>query len=183
MAQVPFLMAIDEMGGQLPCLQELWEASSASEFEAVITAKGEHCWSRTASLRDCMGALMRDTWPALDQFPLTHVSMLDLQLFMFAFQIMLGAARATCLLETSAPAILRALDRWQELWRATVGQMDSEQLRMSGFVRHTEEFCWLARKLIEYSLSGRDQTSPFFQGSGHESLKELHDLLRELREG
>lgn len=84
------------------------------------------------------------------------------------------------LLPTSAPAILRAIDRWEELWQAAAGRMDPDRLRMSGFVRHSGEMCWLARKLVEFCLSGRDRTSPYFQRTGHDSPDELHGLLREL---
>ena len=96
---------------------------------------------------------------------------------------MIGTARFMSLLQCSAPAILRATDRWEELWRATAGRLGDEKLRMIGFARHSGEFCWLARKLVEYSLAGKDKTSPYFQGVGHESLKELHELVRELKRG
>ena len=85
------------------------------------------------------------------------------------------------LLQTSTPALQRATDRWQELWQAAVGRMHDEEVRISGFPRHSGEYYWLARGLLKYSLEGKDKTSPYYQGIGHETPKELHDLLRELR--
>lgn len=94
---------------------------------------------------------------------------------------MIGTARLQLLLQSSIPVFQRATDRWQELWRATVSHLDDETLRMSGFVRHCGEFCWLAKALLEHALAGKDKTTPYFQRIGHETRKELHDLLRELR--
>lgn len=85
------------------------------------------------------------------------------------------------LLQTSTPALRRAADRWQELWVAVTGRLDEQQLRLSGFVRHSAEFCWLAKALLDYSAAGKDRTIPYFQNIGHDSPKELYELLRELR--
>lgn len=85
------------------------------------------------------------------------------------------------LLAASAPALLRAMDRWEELWRAVAAKLGDEKVRTSGYARHSGELCWLARKTIAYSLAGKDRTAPYFQVIGHESLKALHELLRELR--
>lgn len=83
MWNVPVLVTIQELTGQMPCLQELWEANDAAEFEAVIASKGEDCWRRPASLRDGVDALMSEGWSGVGRFPLGHLSLLDLQLFMF----------------------------------------------------------------------------------------------------
>jgi hypothetical protein len=75
------LMTVQEMMGDLPCLEELWEAGSAAEFEAVVSLKGYGSWRRSASLRDCMEALVLDAWSGIDGFPLRHLSPLDLYVF------------------------------------------------------------------------------------------------------
>jgi hypothetical protein len=62
-----------------------------------------------------------------------------------------------------------------------VSHMNNEQLRISGFPRHCGEYSWLARALLKYSLEGKDKSSPYFLRIGHETPRELHDLLRELR--
>jgi hypothetical protein len=93
----------------------------------------------------------------------------------------IGTARLYSLLQSSIPTIQRATDRWEELWRATVSHIDDETVRVSGFVRHCGEFGWLARAFLEHAQAGKDKISPYFQRIGHETSKELHDLLRELR--
>jgi hypothetical protein len=95
---------------------------------------------------------------------------------------MIGVSRLVSLLQTTMPALQRATDRWDELWRAVVGQLDEEEVRRSGFVRHCGEFCWLAKAMLEYARAGKDKTCPYYQKMGHDTPKELHDLLRELRE-
>ena len=80
MLHTPGLATIYEMTADMPALQQLWEAKSATEFEAVITAHGKDCWRRTASLRDCMEALMADPWAGAEGFPLKCISLLDLHL-------------------------------------------------------------------------------------------------------
>jgi hypothetical protein len=85
------------------------------------------------------------------------------------------------LLQTIIPALRRATDRWQELWRAVTNQLDAEQLRMSGMVRHSDEFCWLAKAFLEQAVAGKDRTTPYFQRIGHDTAKELHEMLQELR--
>ncbi|KAK4039508.1 hypothetical protein C8A01DRAFT_16525 [Parachaetomium inaequale] len=175
------LATIYEMTADLPALQQLWEANDATEFEAAITANGKDSWRRTASLRDCMDALMADPWPGAEGFPLKYISLLDLHLVISALHVMISAAGLMSLLQTSTPALQRATDRWQELWDAAVSHINDEQLRISGFPRHSGEYYWLARGLLKYSLEGKDKSSPYYRRIGHETPKELHDLLRELR--
>jgi hypothetical protein len=100
-----------------------------------------------------------------------------------AVHMMISTARHASLLPASTPALRRAADRWQELWEALTGQLDEEQLRMRGLSRHAGEWCWLAKALLEHCAAGKEQQSPYFQRLGHESSRELYELLRELRGG
>lgn len=95
---------------------------------------------------------------------------------------MIGVSRLVSVLQTTIPAIQRATDRWQELWQESVSRLDDEELRTSGLVRHCGEYCWLARALLQHAQEGKDRASPYYQRIGHETPKELHDLLRELRD-
>ncbi|KAK3296384.1 uncharacterized protein B0H64DRAFT_475198 [Chaetomium fimeti] len=178
----PGLATIHEMTGDLPSLPDLWEANDATEFKAAIAANGPGCWRRTASLRDCADALMAESWSGSEGFPLKYISLLDLYFLVTAIQVMIAISRLVSVLQTTIPAIERATDRWQELWRASVIRLDAEELRTSGLVRHCGEYCWLARALLKHAQEGKDRTSPYYQRIGHETPKELHDLLRELRD-
>ncbi|KAK4151552.1 hypothetical protein C8A00DRAFT_45267 [Chaetomidium leptoderma] len=149
---LPVLMTTDEMTGELPCLQELWEANDATEFEAVVTANGQR---------------LAASWSGVGGFSLGGITMLDLHLLISSIYVIIGTARHHSLLQTCIPALQRATARWEEL----------------GVVRHCGEFCWLANTLLKHSLAGKDKTTTYFQRRGHETPKELHGLLRELREG
>ena len=98
-----------------------------------------------------------------------------------AISVVIGVSRLTSLLHTALPALQRATDRWEELWQGAVSQQGEEELRMSGFVRHCGEFCWLAKAMLQHSRDGKDRTVPFYQRIGHDSPKELHGFVRALR--
>jgi hypothetical protein len=74
------MMTVAEMTCDLPCMEALWEANDAAEFEAVVASKGDGCWRRSASFRDCVDALMADAWSGPDGFPLENPSTYDLYL-------------------------------------------------------------------------------------------------------
>jgi hypothetical protein len=95
---------------------------------------------------------------------------------------MIGAGRLVALLQTSTPALHRATDRWQQLWRDTLSHVDDEAVRMSGFARYSGELGWLASALLRHSAAGKDETTPYYQRIGHTTPKPLHDLMRALRE-
>ncbi|KAK4119646.1 hypothetical protein N657DRAFT_706794 [Parathielavia appendiculata] len=177
----PCSMTIHELTGSLPCLPELWEANDAVKFESALAAVGEHGWLRSASLRDCVDALMAESWLGAKGFPLRCLSLLDLHLMIAALHTMIGTARWVSLLQTCIPSLQRATDRWQELGRETLSHLDDETVRMSGFVRHSDELGWLASAFLKHSAAGKDDSSPFYQRIGHKSTKELYDLMRELR--
>ncbi|KAL2131977.1 hypothetical protein VTI74DRAFT_4378 [Chaetomium olivicolor] len=181
MWHMPGMMTVHEMTGDMPSLPELWEANDAAEFEAVMASKGKDCWRRTASLAECMEALMAGSWSGIEGFPLKGLSMLDLFIFISTLHPMIGAARLMCLLRTNISAFQRATDRWQELWQTITAQLNDKQLLMSGFVRHSGEFCWMAKALLQQAQTGKDKKSAYFQKIGHGSLKPLHELLRNLK--
>lgn len=74
---------------------------------------------------------------------------------------------------------MRATRRWEDLWKAAVSGIDGREMESSGLVKHSAEMCWLARKNIELSVSGRED-SGYFSGVAHESLDPLHALIKEL---
>ncbi|KAL2189182.1 hypothetical protein L209DRAFT_802490 [Thermothelomyces heterothallicus CBS 203.75] len=180
---LPVLSTFHEMTADMPSLPNLWEAKDAAEFRAAIEANGRGCWRRSASLRDCTDALVAESWSGVKGFPLKNLTCLDHLILSTAVHVMIGSARFVSLLRPCIPVLRRAIDRWQELWHATVSQIDDEELRTSGFFRHCGEYGWLARALLKESLEGKDRDSPYYRRIGHATPKELHDLLRKLREG
>ncbi|SPO01552.1 uncharacterized protein DNG_04225 [Cephalotrichum gorgonifer] len=105
--------------------------------------------------------------------------MADLSLVMDAFHIVIGSARLTCTLPPLAPKALRAISRWQGLWDIAVATADKEDPVVSVMTKHGTEMCWLARKLVEVSVEGKEDAA-YFQGVAHKSLVEVHGLVRDL---
>lgn len=81
------------------------------------------------------------------------------------------------LMPSSAPAILRGLARWQELWADVTRELGTAELMKTGMVRHSNEMCHLTRKIVQASLN--NSKHPFFQKVGHTSLTELYSFLME----
>jgi hypothetical protein len=101
-----------------------------------------------------------------------------------ALYMIIGSSRLSSLLQTGLPALLRATERWRELWGAVTGGLDeARRQRITGLVRHAGEFYWLSKTLLEHLTAGKDQAALYCQRSrvGQEAPKEWHDVLREFR--
>jgi hypothetical protein len=73
-------------------------------------------------------------------------------------------------------ALLRAIDRWNDLWDAVAGKLDSASLQRSGMARHSNDINALVRKVVEVAMSDGEQPA-FLKSVGHESLRELYDFI------
>ena len=80
-----------------------------------------------------------------------------------------------------ASKALRATYRWEELWKGAVSKVNKDELESSGLVKHSMEMCWLTRKYIDVSITGKEDAA-YFKGVAHESLEELHRLVRDFQE-
>ena len=97
-----------------------------------------------------------------------------------AILVLIASARFNCTLPALAPKAARAVSRGQGLWKAAVSKVGEEELASSGLVKHSNELCWLAKRLIEASVGGKEDAA-YFKGVAHESLEELHALLKEMQ--
>jgi hypothetical protein len=184
MFHLPPMITTYEMAGDFPCLPELWEADTATEFEAIIASKGPQCWKRTASIRQAVESLMSDKWQSIESFPLRSTTIYDLNLLVYALHTTGRTALLMSLLPTTMPTLSRAASRWQDLWRDAAGRLSPEELRKGGLARHGPELCWLARKFAEAAASGdtRLTESSYLSGVAHESIDELHAVIKRLRD-
>ncbi|KAK4141390.1 zinc finger protein zas1 [Dichotomopilus funicola] len=193
---VPGCSAIYEMTGDMPSLPALWDAKLADEFHrAVIHIRTQQpgCWKRTASLRTCMDALLGENWKGVGGFPLKGLSLLDLHILISTLHTQIATAHHSLLLPLPSiiPLLRRATLRWQVLWETTLGPLTADEVRASGFVRHGGEYCWLARGLLsraERYVRGSEKGKVrgmvgegYFERLGHETPRELHEMLRGLR--
>lgn len=187
MFRVPPLMAISELTGVFPCVPSLWEAECEIEFNTIVAAKGPSVQKRSCSIRQAMEALMADaTWSGIEQFPLRDPTVHDLHFLIYAIHAVVGSASLMGLLPVSGAALLRATERWEQLWRqATSLLADSgEDVRhMAGTMSHylSPEMCWLAKKLVEGGMNGCLEGLEYYQGA-HYSLDPLHALIKRLKD-
>jgi hypothetical protein len=77
---------------------------------------------------------------------------------------------------TSAPGILRAISRWQELWEAVAAQVDDDSFQMTAMARYCGEFCCLVKKIVEVSASG-EKLPPYLKATAHDSVAEIHSFI------
>ncbi len=74
--------------------------------------------------------------------------------------MIIGNSRLASLLQTGLPSLLRATDRWREMWGVVTTGLDPEKRQhTTGLARHASEFYWLAKTLLENLAAGRDQAS------------------------
>ncbi|CRK19672.1 hypothetical protein BN1723_017802 [Verticillium longisporum] len=91
------------------------------------------------------------------------------------------SARLMSTLSASAPVILSAIERWQELWDRETTRLGPEKVRASGLFRHSGGVAWLVRRSVEVSI-GNGKQCAYTRGVDHDSLKELHDFLQMCRD-
>lgn len=187
MFRVPPLIAISELTGDFPCVPSLWEAECEIEFNTIVAAKGLSVRKRSCSIRQAMEALMADaTWPSIDEFPLRNATVHDLHFLIYAIHSVVGSAGLMGLLPVSGAALLRATERWEQLWReatSLLAALGDDVRHMAGTMSHylSPEMCWLARKLIEGGMDGRLEGLEYYQGA-HCSLDPLHALIKKLKD-
>ena len=76
----------------------------------------------------------------------------------------------------SAPAVQRALSRWQDIWKFLAQRSQSDALTGCGIERYSDGQCWAARKMLESLVSG-EELHPFFKRVGHDTFAEFHGFL------
>ncbi|KAI6354927.1 hypothetical protein MCOR25_008413 [Pyricularia grisea] len=175
----PQLMTTLEMTGDLPSLPELWNTGSPSELDQAISTFGKDGLVRGASMRVAVETLMAERWDGPEAFPVKPLTLPDLQVLVFAIHSTLRNARFASILPAAAPVVARAIGRWQELWELAARGLTAEELSRRGLVRHSGELCWLARMMLDVSMSeDAERSSAYLQDVAHDSLEELHAFLR-----
>ncbi|KAG7116526.1 Transcription factor 1 like protein [Verticillium longisporum] len=176
----PPIIASAEMTGDFPCSEELWSAADATEFRLMASREAEASRSRT-SLSHCLAVLMQDGWLGASHFPLEPVTLMNLYFLIGGLSASIVSARLMSTLSASAPVILSAIERWQELWDRETMRLGPEKVRASGLFRHSGGVAWLVRRSVEVSI-GNGQQCAYTKGVDHDSLKELHDFLQMCRD-
>ena len=72
--------------------------------------------------------------------------------------------------------ILRALERWKNMWDVVSKNGEDGFVSHKGFERHAVEYWWLARTLLKIEQSGV-QSCRYMQPTPSDSAKDLHDFI------
>jgi hypothetical protein len=75
------------------------------------------------------------------------------------------------------PVLLRATNRWKELWYHVYSKDLLDNKRLIGFTRYGLELWWLAQKILELTLHGEVESSYMASGPT-DSLEELHGFIQ-----
>jgi hypothetical protein len=75
------------------------------------------------------------------------------------------------------PTLLRATNRWKELWHHVYSKDLLDNKKLVGFTRYGLELWWLAQKILDLTHTG-DLSSPYMASGPTDSLEELHGFIR-----
>ncbi|UNI20002.1 hypothetical protein JDV02_006139 [Purpureocillium takamizusanense] len=179
MFHMPPLVTISELTGDMPGAGAAWDA------ESFLTSEGKDCQpeetSAQNSLRsvsDYIRVLMQDSIEVSHVAALRRVSMSNMYLIITGLSCAIVSGHVMSTIAESAPALERALRRWQDVWKflAQSRQGACGDLAGCGIERYSDGQCWAARRMLESLVPG-DEPHAFFQRVGHDTLAEFHGFL------
>lgn len=113
-------------------------------------------------------------------FAITVLSMsLLLILIDIAFQLILFNYRANPFPKSLDLVLLRALDRWEQLWDAALQQIPPEAQRWLGVAKYSAEFALVSRRIIEVSGTGEEPRSKYLRCTPEYDLSVFHEFIME----
>jgi hypothetical protein len=87
-------------------------------------------------------------------------------------------SRSGLLLLSTHDVLLRATNRWKELWHTIYSRDVPEKACLVGFTKHCLELCWLAQKILEVARSGEAKGS-YTTSVPTDSMDQLHEFIKE----
>ncbi|OAA70701.1 Fungal transcriptional regulatory protein [Cordyceps fumosorosea ARSEF 2679] len=192
------IMATTELNCDHPCSTAVWDAADEAEFAAAVAGdekrlrSGHHSPSPSSSaasstsgpsspvsaqsnIRQFIDILMADKWNRAEQCPRDSYNIHDLSTAAVALSNVAITADIMSMMPFTAPALLRSLARWQELWADLIRELGTAALMKTGMSRHSNEMAHLTRKIVEASIN--KSKHPFFQKVGHETVTELYSFV------
>ncbi|KAH9204381.1 hypothetical protein DL95DRAFT_496564, partial [Leptodontidium sp. 2 PMI_412] len=162
------LTAIAELKVASPCCDEVFEAETAAEYEMIDCPESSH-----QTVLEFTKDLLRDTW--IDDIHKPPTAM-HLMVTILALQSLTMTSRYSCLLQDTEGAILRAADRWEDLWHTVTEENRPEEPPLQGFVRHSKELSWFVRKLV-HAGNLEVPNCRYTQVEPTDNIQDFHDFL------
>lgn len=100
---------------------------------------------------------------------------------MTAFQTIIYNLHTSMLPTSNATVLLRALDRWDTIWDASMRRFSDEQRKWIGLARTAPEVSWLSRKILETNEREVGKKLAYFERVPGYVAEAAYDLIRELR--
>ncbi|KAK7180393.1 hypothetical protein PSPO01_13550 [Paraphaeosphaeria sporulosa] len=168
-------LPVSEMAGDLPCADALFEASSPGKFAQLVTNSA--CDTRQSlSLKEWISLYLQDTWPGYEHAMSMSIDPKVLTTHIVALHSIIYAARTSLLASSSYTALLRATNRWKELYDVVYAHSNISETQLVGFVKYSVELWWLARKLLELAHTGKDK-SRYLAGTPTDSRRDLRNFV------
>ncbi|KAF2846230.1 hypothetical protein T440DRAFT_501970 [Plenodomus tracheiphilus IPT5] len=173
-------ITITEMCGALPSDVFLFDAPTPAEFLDFFTGPAPFV-CETRSLKDTMSILLHQAWSGPHAPELASIGSEHLITLMFALHSLIFTSRTGLLMPSTHDVLLRATDRWKDLWELVQSRNNAEKRRPIGFTKYGLELWWLAQKILK--LAQREDTqSPYMTSKPTDSLKELHEFIQRYAE-
>jgi hypothetical protein len=86
-------------------------------------------------------------------------------------------ARTGLLISATYEVLLRAINRWKDLWDNSHARDMPSKRRLAGFTKYCLELWQLAHKILEVAQD-RNPESAYMMHKPTDSLKELHSFIQ-----
>ncbi|TGO50934.1 hypothetical protein BOTNAR_0374g00040 [Botryotinia narcissicola] len=123
------LLTLWELSINFPCRNDIFEAETAAEYEHLAMFDSPELRWKTPS--QLIKDLLQDTWTNSSR---GHVTAMHLMVTICALQSLVMTLRCSLVLEATGAAILRAADRWEDLWRTVTEGSKTRTMTGQGFV-------------------------------------------------
>ncbi|KAF1845290.1 uncharacterized protein K460DRAFT_311499, partial [Cucurbitaria berberidis CBS 394.84] len=173
----PPQITVAEVSGDLPSADALFEASSSAEFSQVVDSF-EPFELRTRSLKNLVSLFLGDEWTGPEAPSLAVIGSEHLISLLFAFHSLVFVSRTGLLIPSTFSSLLRATNRWKEVWHPVSSRELSTGGRLVGFAKYGLELWWLTQKILELAPF-EDTQSRYMIRRPTDSLKELHDFIQQ----
>lgn len=94
-----------------------------------------------------------------------------------AFQLILFNYRANVLPTSLGSVLLRALDRWEQLWNAALKRVAPDQQRWLGVAKYSPEFALISRRIIEVGTTEEAKCSKYMQTTSECDFQAFHEFI------
>lgn len=195
MLHMPPQVSVREMMGNMPCSLDMWNATNAGAFVALL--QDQKCPSHQYSVSDCTQSLLQEPNLAAEcSLSGKQFSPSDLMFIIIGKQrgilvpqsietstdeqpglgSVVISADLSLIMPHMATGLLNAVARWQSLWQENLRALSGKAKNKGGYEKYSDEYACIIEKVINAVTSGEPRP-PYLVGIGHDSITESHEFL------